>query len=178
MISVTLAPQLAAPSQFYHRIYHPNLSCPQAERWKSAKTGKTITVHCGVMPNPTKFHNQHGRNSVGMSRKRWNDAVTTASQYNPRTPTVRSEPHPNMVVDRNFAESRIVLLLTSSAMALAVSHMNHRWRNDGRHRTGLRETAATSMAAAAGGVASNKGVSEGLSALGGKTIRVRLENAS
>lgn len=89
-----------------------------------------------------------------------------------------------MVVDRNFAAfaaSRIVLFRTGRAMALAVSHIGRLTaaRNDfptsgthamaaGSWRTGLRETAATNMAAAAGGVDSNKGVSESLSALEGK----------
>jgi hypothetical protein len=82
------SPELRFCSQFHHRIIAPNLSCPQAKRWKSAKAEKTSQFHVVAMPNPTKFHHQHGRNRVGMHRKRWNDAVTPASSYNPRTPTV------------------------------------------------------------------------------------------
>lgn len=42
----------------------------------------------------------------------------------------------------------------------------------------LLETAAATMAASAGGVESNKGVSEGLSALAGKSVGVRRESPS
>lgn len=60
---------------------------------------------------------------------------------------------------------------------IAMAASRNRRHRHGRYRTGLRETANLTMVAAAGGVESNKGVSEGLSALGGKSTRVRRENA-
>lgn len=88
-----------------------------------------------------------------------------------------------------FAVSRIVLSRTGRATAFAVPHMDcdtamaarvagaNSWRRE-NGRMCLLETAVATMVATAGGVESNKGVSEGLSALGGKSIRVRRESPS
>lgn len=58
----------------------PNLSYPQAHRWKQAKT-KTPTSHLAA---PVKSaRRQHGRSGGMTPRKRWNDAVGTALAYGP-----------------------------------------------------------------------------------------------
>ena len=90
-----------------------------------------------------------------------------------------------MVVDRRFAAfavSRIVLFRTGRAMALAVSHIDcdsamavFRRRENGSRPSG---DGHATVSATARGMESNKGVSEGLSALAGKSIRVRHESPS
>ena len=110
VIFVTFAHQVPARSRPLHNSVTepipPNLSCPQAQRWKSAK-----------MKKPS--HN-------------------LAARHNSRRPA-------NMVVIRGVAR---------------------------------RSAANPAMAAPAGGVESNKGVSERLSAPGGKSTRVQRESPS
>ena len=89
-----------------------------------------------------------------------------------------------MVVDRDFAASHglrgvthgLPLADCDTAMAAYVTGAISRRQENGR--TGLLETAANIMAASAGDVESNKGVSERLSTLGGKSTRVRRKSPS
>lgn len=116
-------------------------------------------------------------------QNRWNDAETTAPTHDWKHGA-----------DRNRAWSPSAAF-AASRMDRPFRHGRRCGRNDfltsGNHRhgrsnfltsgkwfTGLRETAATTMAASAGGVESNKGVSEDLSALAGKSVRVRRESPS
>lgn len=128
-------------------------------------------------------------NRVGMPRKRRNDAVTTTSSYNPRTPTVlkrtasqhgrrppirglRCVMHGPVSDGPRHGLGGVTHWSAHCDAAMAVS------RRQGKWFTPFWRRPRATMAAAAGGMESNKGVSEGLSALADKSIRVRRESPS
>ena len=135
---------------FFTEFIAPNLSCPQAQRWKSAKT-KTPTRRSSTRREPA--HHQHGRSSGGTPRNRWNDAVTTASAYSRR---------PWRTAIHTWSPSADC----GAARAFGWCPADDAFR----HGRVLPEAWLPTE--------SNKGASEGLSAWKGKSTRVRRESSS
>lgn len=106
----------------------------------------------------------HGRSRPTISRNRWNSAVTTAST-NVRKCRWNDFPASGNHRHDCLQENRHHFPEVGKLLAMVTIH-------------GLREAAITTMAVTAGSVASNKGVSESLSALEGKGVRVRHESPS
>lgn len=153
----------------------PDLSYPQAQRWKQAKT-KTPTHHLTV---PVKSaRRRHGRSGGATPRKRWNDAVGTALAYGPggkNEPSSAHGRHPPVFDAERPQRGRAKAF--RGGVTQKPSH-------DGRVFPwpcpptvgGWRRIHA--MAAAKVQPESNKGPSERLSAPGGKSTRVRCKSPS
>lgn len=160
------------------------MSYPQAQRRKQAKT-KPPTHYLAATVKPARL--QHGRRGRATSRKRWNDAVGTSLAHGPET---KNEPPSHMAAIHRFR----------CRTASAGSCKGPPWRyhtkafpwvaghakvSHGRAKpTHGRAVEAVSgrrihaMAASKSPPESNKGVSERLSAPGGKSTRVRRESPS
>lgn len=98
----------------------PDLSYPQAQCWKSAKT-KPPAHHLTATVKPARL--QHGRRGRATPRKRWNDAVTTALAHGSEG---KNEPPPHMAAIHRFPSPNGLLGVTQGS-PIAVSHKGFSW---------------------------------------------------
>lgn len=142
------------------------LSRQQAKHWKPAKT-KPPARHCPRDAVPGKpNHHQHGR-----LRRR--DASKPLERR--RNNAIRHGRRPRRAAILAWATSaglrrRMSIAASRKGFPSAVSHEGLPWARG--------EASSAAMGALAGGVESNKGVSERFSASEGKSTRVRRESPS
>ena len=161
------------------------MSHPQAKRWKSAKT-KPPAYHWPRDAVPGKpAHHQHGRHGGATPQNRWKDAETAPPPHGrrPWRTAIRTWPSSAGSQRRTaLAASHVVLPWTGLATAFAASCKSipstvpRKGLPLARGR--LPQPPWPPLPEAWHPPESNKGVSEGLSALGGKRTRVRHESPS
>lgn len=152
------------------------LSHPQAKRWKSAKN-QAASTPLAVRRRPRQAsHDQHGRHGGATPQNRWNDAETAPSPHGRGTWRTAIRAWSTSAGSRRrtaLAASRMAFPWTGLATAFAVSHEGFpsaRGRPPPPPWPYLPEAWYPPE--------SNKGLSERLSALEGKSTRVRRENPS